>query len=452
MADEILKRDENHEPVIGLVTDDSNQFIKMGRMDDASKGLKVIIVGGSGAGTVTSITASTGLTATPNPIVGVGTMALATSLQPMATLAGNSLKVLRVNVGETALEYSSAGSGTVSNVSVTTANGISGSVATSTTTPAITLTLGAITPTSIAGTSFTGNNTYSGANAFSSLPTSSATPTTGNELVNKNYVDGFVQGLTVKASCNVATTANITLSGEQTIDGVLTSASRVLVKNQSTGANNGIYVSGGGAWTRATDYDQSSEIGAGTFCAILAGSTQANTLWAQTVVNPTINITALVFTQLTTAGTGTVTSVSVVSANGVSGSVATATTTPAITLTLGAITPSAISGTRITKRVITTTQSATPTINTDNTDVAYITGLAQAITSFTSNLSGTPVNGDVLILDITDNGTGRALTFGASFEASGTVALPTTTVASTKLTIGFRWNIATSKWTCVAAV
>lgn len=105
---------------------------------------------------------------------------------------------------------------------------------------------------------------------------------------------------------------------------------------------------------------------------------------------------------------------------------------------------------RITKRVVTTTQSATPIINTDNTDVAYITGLAQAVTSFTTNLSGTPVNGDTLILDITDNGTGRALTFGASFEASGTVALPTTTVASTKLTIGFRWNIATSKWTCVA--
>lgn len=104
---------------------------------------------------------------------------------------------------------------------------------------------------------------------------------------------------------------------------------------------------------------------------------------------------------------------------------------------------------RITKRVVTVTQSATPTINTDNTDVAYITGLAQAVTSFTTNLSGTPVNGDILIIDITDNGSGRALTFGTSFEAS-TVALPTTTVASTKLTIGFRWNIVTSKWTCVA--
>lgn len=104
---------------------------------------------------------------------------------------------------------------------------------------------------------------------------------------------------------------------------------------------------------------------------------------------------------------------------------------------------------RITKRVVATAQSATPTINTDNTDVSHITGLAQAITSFTTNLSGTPVDGDTLIIDITDNGTARAITWGTSFEAS-TVALPTTTVISTKLTVGFRWNTATSKWTCVA--
>lgn len=58
---------------------------------------------------------------------------------------------------------------------------------------------------------------------------------------------------------------------------------------------------------------------------------------------------------------------------------------------------------RVTKRLVTTTQSATPTINTDNGDIFKITGLAQAITSFTTNLSGTPVEGDLMMIQITDN-------------------------------------------------
>lgn len=101
------------------------------------------------------------------------------------------------------------------------------------------------------------------------------------------------------------------------------------------------------------------------------------------------------------------------------------------------------------KKLVTVTQSATPTINTDNTTIVYITGLAQDITSFTTNLSGTPANGDTLIIDITDNGNARVIAWGAKFESSQ-VLLPTTTITSQKLTVGFRWNIATSKWTCVA--
>jgi hypothetical protein len=106
-------------------------------------------------------------------------------------------------------------------------------------------------------------------------------------------------------------------------------------------------------------------------------------------------------------------------------------------------------GQRLTRRVGTVTQSATPAINTDNMDVASITALAQAITSMSTNLTGTPNDGDTLVVRITDNGTGRAITWGASFEAS-TVVLPTTTSASTMLLVGFIWNVATSKWRCVA--
>jgi hypothetical protein len=103
---------------------------------------------------------------------------------------------------------------------------------------------------------------------------------------------------------------------------------------------------------------------------------------------------------------------------------------------------------RITARAGTVVSDATPTINTDNVDYYSITALAAAITSFTTNLSGTPTIGQTLWISITDNGTARAITWGASFEAS-TIALPTTTVISTRLDVAFIWNEATSKWRCV---
>lgn len=110
---------------------------------------------------------------------------------------------------------------------------------------------------------------------------------------------------------------------------------------------------------------------------------------------------------------------------------------------------STITNKRNTRRVVVTTQAAAPAINTDNGDIFQITGLAQAITSFTTNLTGTPVAGDMMIIQITDNGTARALTFGASFAAT-TVALPTTTVISTMLRIGFQRNNANTVWDCIA--
>ena len=76
-------------------------------------------------------------------------------------------------------------------------------------------------------------------------------------------------------------------------------------------------------------------------------------------------------------------------------------------------------------RVTTEASAAEPTINTDNSDAHSITALAVAITSFTTNLSGTPINFQKLIIRILDNGTGRAIAWGASFEDNG-VALPTT--------------------------
>jgi hypothetical protein len=92
--------------------------------------------------------------------------------------------------------------------------------------------------------------------------------------------------------------------------------------------------------------------------------------------------------------------------------------------------------------------SGTPAINTDSYDVVHITAQGStAITSFTTNLTGTPVDGDTLRVSVTGSGA-VALTWGTSFEAS-TIALPTTTVAGARLDVGFFWNTETSKWRCV---
>ena len=105
---------------------------------------------------------------------------------------------------------------------------------------------------------------------------------------------------------------------------------------------------------------------------------------------------------------------------------------------------------RITSRVGTTASSGTPTINTDTYDSYSITELAVAITSMTTNLTGTPTNFQKLIIRFKDNGTARAITWGASFEAKG-VDLPIITVLSKVLTVGFIYDTVTSKWGCVAS-
>lgn len=130
------------------------------------------------------------------------------------------------------------------------------------------------------------------------------TPSAGTDAANKTYVDSVSQGLDVKASARAATTGNITLTGAQTIDGVVVGiGDRVLVKNQSAGAENGIYVVATGSWTRATDADLDYKVTAGMFTFVEEGDTNADSGWVMTT-NGTITIgtTALTFAQFSGAG------------------------------------------------------------------------------------------------------------------------------------------------------
>lgn len=137
------------------------------------------------------------------------------------------------------------------------------------------------TPLSDAGDTFNGNLTSNGTSKITGLPT----PTVDSDAVNKAYVDAAVTGLTWKNTAAVATTANITLSGTQTIDGYAVQVGdRVLVKNQTTAAQNGLYVAASGAWTRSTDADTGLELDHATVF-VEHGTAQADTGW--TVSNST---------------------------------------------------------------------------------------------------------------------------------------------------------------------
>jgi enamine deaminase RidA (YjgF/YER057c/UK114 family) len=190
-----------------------------------------------------------------------------------------------------------------------------------------------------ASPTFTGTVT---ANALSlTSGTISTTPSNGTDIVNKDYADSIASGINFHAACNYATTVDLGSvtynNGSSGVGATLTKTAplsalsidgstpavgnRILVKNESNGAYNGVYTvttvgSGAVAWvmTRATDYDTSgagtNEIDQGDYLLVLSGSTQANTSWVQQTPLPiTVGTTALVFTQFAapitySAGTG----------------------------------------------------------------------------------------------------------------------------------------------------
>lgn len=143
--------------------------------------------------------------------------------------------------------------------------------------------------------------------------TNVSTPTANGDVANKSYVDTAISNLNslfdAKGSVRVATTTNGTLAtafaNGQTIDGVtLATGNRILLKNQSTQSENGIYtVSASGAPTRVTDMDVWSEV-PGAFVVVEEGSTNADTIWLCTAnQGGTINSTAITFQQIpTTSG------------------------------------------------------------------------------------------------------------------------------------------------------
>ncbi len=141
-----------------------------------------------------------------------------------------------------------------------------------------------------------GNISVSESGAADAIPDAGTTP--NPEVLSERF--------SFKAPVRVATTANITLSGAQTIDGVsVIAGERVLVKNQSTGSQNGIYVCGASAWARATDFDESADAKPASVIPVEEGSTNADKLFILST-NKTIVLgtTALNFVEISGGGGG----------------------------------------------------------------------------------------------------------------------------------------------------
>lgn len=140
------------------------------------------------------------------------------------------------------------------------------------------------------------------------LLTNLATPVNDQDAANKLYVDSVAQGLDVKQSVAWATTGNITLSGLGTQaggewTGTLTAGDRILVKNQTNQADNGIYLADASGWTRSPDANTWAEL-VSAFTFIEQGATLGDTGWVCTA-NPggTLGVTAVVWSQFSGAGT-----------------------------------------------------------------------------------------------------------------------------------------------------
>jgi hypothetical protein len=160
-----------------------------------------------------------------------------------------------------------------------------------------------------------------------------ATPTASTDAATKQYVDDVAQGLNTHASCNAATQTTLaTISGGTvtydngtdgvgatltttgtytTIDGVtLSNGMRILVKNEVTQANNGIYVrTSATVLTRATDFNTAAEIAGGDFTFVTAGTLYNSTGWVQIDDVVTVGTDPIVWEQFSgageyTAGTG----------------------------------------------------------------------------------------------------------------------------------------------------
>ena len=299
----------------------------------------------------------------------------------------------------------------------------------------LTITSSTINSSPIGGTS---PSTGVFTNIATTTGTISTQPSGATDIVNLLALQSYITGISWKQPCAVATLTNITLSGLQTIDTYTTLAGdRVLVKNQGTAANNGIYIAASGAWTRATDADTWNEL----ICAIsfIEYGTQSGGAWFCTAQpGGTIGVTAVNWSQFTTSATYT-------AGTGLTLTGTQFSITPVGTAsTYGSATQTPVFTTNASGQVIAVTNTTiTPAVGSIT---GFGTGVATALGVNVGTAGAFVINGGAL--GTPSSGTVTNLTGTASININGTVGattassgaftvLSTSSTTSTTPTLGF---------------
>jgi len=256
-------------------------------------------------------------------------------------------------------------------------------------------------------------------------------PSGATDIVNLLALQSYAAGISWKQPVACATLTNISLTGLQTIDGYTTlSSDRVIVKNQTTTADNGIYIASSGAWTRSSDantwnelvsaiafVEYGSQAGSAWFCTVPPGGTLGTTpvTWSQFTTSATYNAgTGLTLTGFTFSITNTAVTAG---SYGSASSVGTFTVNAQGQLTAASNTSIAISNTQV---------SGLGTMSTQNANNVAITG--GSITG--TPISGSTVGGTTITASTQFSGPGTGLTGTASSLSIGGNAATATTAGS----------------------